>query len=154
MERRRRRAEKRPQVAPPARNGKKWPKNRFWPQRETVGKMAENGKIGPKMGQNAIFPFSHFSAIFQPFPGEAKTHFSAIFFPFRAGGPIWGLYRAIGIASRAEKRLSKRVFLESPFLLFPLKVFRTFQIFYEQTLRGQRRNGLSKNTLLDNRFSA
>ena len=55
---------------------------------------------------------------------------------------------------RAEKRLSKRVFLESPFLLCSLKVFRTFQVFWEQTLRGQRRNGLSKNTLLDNRFSA
>ena len=55
---------------------------------------------------------------------------------------------------RAEKRLSKRVFLESPFLLCSLKVFRAFQVFEEQTLRGQRRNGLSKNTLLDNRFSA
>ena len=30
---------------------------------------------------------------------------------------------------RAEKRLSKRVFLESPFLLCPLKVFRTFRCF-------------------------
>ena len=30
---------------------------------------------------------------------------------------------------RAEKRLSKRVFLESPFLLCSLKVFRTFQAF-------------------------
>ena len=30
---------------------------------------------------------------------------------------------------RAEKRLSKRVFLESPFLLCSLKVFRTFQVF-------------------------
>ena len=29
------------------------------------------------------------------FPGGAKIHFSAIFFPFRAGGPIWGLYRLI-----------------------------------------------------------
>ena len=29
-----------------------------------------------------------------------------------------------------------------------------FQVFEEQTLRGQRRNGLSTNTLLDNRFSA
>ena len=29
---------------------------------------------------------------------------------------------------RAEKRSSKRVFLESPFLLCPLKVFRTFQV--------------------------
>ena len=30
---------------------------------------------------------------------------------------------------RAEKRLSKRVFLESPFLLCSLMVFRTFQVF-------------------------
>ena len=30
---------------------------------------------------------------------------------------------------RAEKRLSKRVFLESPLLLCPLKVFRTFRVF-------------------------
>ena len=30
---------------------------------------------------------------------------------------------------RAEKRLSKRVFLESPFLLCSVKVFRTFQVF-------------------------
>ena len=45
---------------------------------------------------------------------------------------------------RAEKRLSKRMFLESPFLLCPSKV----------CPRGQRTNGLSKNTLLDNRFSA
>ena len=44
--------------------------------------------------------------------------------------------------------------VESPFLLCFLKVFRTFQVFQEQTLRGQRRNGLSKNTLLDNRFPA
>ena len=38
---------------------------------------------------------------------------------------------------RAEKRLSKRVFLESPFLLCSLKVFRTFQVSEEQTLRGR-----------------
>ena len=30
---------------------------------------------------------------------------------------------------RAEKRLSKRVFLERPFLLCSLKVFRIFQVF-------------------------
>ena len=30
---------------------------------------------------------------------------------------------------RAEKRLSKRVFLESPFLLCSLKVFITFHVF-------------------------
>ena len=43
-------------------------------------------------------PIFHFSAIFHPFSGGAKIHFSAIF-PFRAGGPIWGLYWAIGIAN-------------------------------------------------------
>ena len=67
---------------------------------------------------------------------------------------IWGGAPKERRRRRAEKRLSKRVFLESPFLLCPLKVFRTFQVFKEKTLRGQRRNGLSKNTLLDNRFSA
>ena len=55
---------------------------------------------------------------------------------------------------RAEKQLSKRVFLESPFLLCPLKVcsYNTWKVL--KTLREQRRNGLFKNTLLDNRFSA
>ena len=52
---------------------------------------------------------------------------------------------------RAEKRLSKRVFLKSPLLLCPLKVC---SLNTRKTLRGQRRNRLSKNTLLDNRFSA
>ena len=53
-----------------------------------------------------------------------------------------------------RKQLSKRVFLESPFLLCPLKVcsYNTWKVL--ENLRGQRRNGLSKNTLLDNRFSA
>ena len=37
---------------------------------------------------------------------------------------------------RAGKRLSKRVFLESPFLLCPLKVFRTFQVFLRTNLKG------------------
>ena len=38
---------------------------------------------------------------------------------------------------RAEKRLSKRVFLESPFPLCPLKkVFRTFQVFLRTNLKG------------------
>ena len=48
---------------------------------------------------------------------------------------------------RAGKRLSKRAFLESPFLLRPLKVRS-----HLKALRGQRRNGLSKNALLDDRF--
>ena len=37
---------------------------------------------------------------------------------------------------RAEKRLSKRVFLESPFLLCPLKVFKIFQAFLTTNLKG------------------
>ena len=52
---------------------------------------------------------------------------------------------------RAEKRLSKRVFLESPFLLFPTC---GLLLKHMKTLRGQRGNGLSKNTLLDDRCSA
>ena len=51
----------------------------------------------------------------------------------------------------AEKRLSKRVFLESPFPLCPLK---GLLLKHMKTLSGQRGNGLSKNTLLDYRFSA
>ena len=59
----------------------------------------KGGKNGRKIWKMAIFdpflgPFSHFSAIF-----PQGLHFSAIFSPFRAGGPIWGLYRAIGIAN-------------------------------------------------------
>ena len=70
------------------------------------------------------------------------------------GGRVCGRAPKERRRGRAEKRLSKGVFLESPFLLCSLKVFRTFQFFKERTSRGQRRNGLSKNTLLDNRFSA
>ena len=70
-------------------------------------KMAEKWILAPpgkrgKMGQK--WSFSHFSAIF---PGGAKIHFSAIFFPFRAGGPIWGLYRAIGIARQGQHSTTK-----------------------------------------------
>ena len=70
--------------------------------------MEKRGKNGWKMGKMATFDpflgqFSHFSAIFPPFPGGAKIHFSAISFPFRAGGPIWGLHKAIGIASQAKR---------------------------------------------------
>ena len=53
-----------------------------------------------------------------------------------------------------RKRLSKRVFLESPFLLCPLKFVLKNMCEVLKALRGQSRNGLSKNTLLDNRFSA
>ena len=54
---------------------------------------------------------------------------------------------------RAEKRLSQSVILESPFLLCPLEGFRCFRA----GLKGAeilRRNGLFKDTFLDNRFSA
>ena len=82
----------RPQIGPPARNGKKWPKN---------GKMAI---FDPFLGQ-----FSHFSAIFSPFSRWGLfVHFLSIFFPFRAGGPIWGLYRAIGIAILYRRNLNFR----------------------------------------------
>ena len=37
---------------------------------------------------------------------------------------------------RAEKRLSKSMFLESPFLLCLFKVFRTFQVFLRANLKG------------------
>ena len=37
---------------------------------------------------------------------------------------------------RTEKRLSKKVFLESPFLLCPLKVFRTLRVFLRTNLKG------------------
>ena len=37
---------------------------------------------------------------------------------------------------RAETWLSKRVFLECPFLLCPLKVFRTLQLFLRTNLKG------------------
>ena len=66
----------RPQIGPLARNGKKSGSNR---------------KKGKKWFKN-----SHFS---RPFPVGPKSIFRPFFSPFRAGGPIWGLYRAIGIAS-------------------------------------------------------
>ena len=52
---------------------------------------------------------------------------------------------------RAEKRLPKRVFWESPFLLCSLKAFRCFK---SKPKWGQKRNGLSNNQLLDNGFAA
>ena len=48
---------------------------------------------------------------------------------------------------RAEKRSSKRVFSENPFLLCSLKI-EVFRCLKGRTLNGQRRNGLSGNTLL------
>ena len=50
------------------------------------------GSTGFKKGQK--WPFSHFSAIFSPV--EPKSIFRPLFSLFRAGVPIWGLYRASG----------------------------------------------------------
>ena len=68
------------QIRPPARNGKNWPKNGFWPHREKEGK---NGrKMGPKM---AIFPFcGHFPPFF---PVGSN---SAFFFPISGRRPEFG----------------------------------------------------------------
>ena len=60
----------RPQIGPPARNGKKWLKNGFWPHHEKRGTMAEQF-LGHFLNLN--FPFVH---------GGAKIHFSAIFSHF------------------------------------------------------------------------
>ena len=94
------------------------------------------------MGKNEDFPgFEFFFPIFSAGPISAPIS-GAIFFLFRAGSlkPIF--YQVGGFSNlpqrkeglcqgapkerrrvRAEKRLSKRVVLESPFLLCPLKVF-------------------------------
>ena len=94
-----------PVQTPNRASGPKWEKNGrkmdFGPTRKKE-KMAEKwAKNGPKMGKKWIFGpiFLFFGYFFPLFPGGAKVHFSAIFFSFRAGGPIWGLYRAIGIAT-------------------------------------------------------
>ena len=52
---------------------------------------------------------------------------------------------------RAEKRLSKRVFLESPFLLCPLKVC---ALKTPENLKGAEKKRTLQTTLLNNRFSA
>ena len=51
-------------------------------------------KLAQNWVKNGHFPI--FRPFFQIFSGGAKIHFLAIFFAYRAGGPIWGLYRAIG----------------------------------------------------------
>ena len=54
---------------------------------------------------------------------------------------------------RAEKRLSKSVFLESPFLLCPLKVFRTLQVFLRTNLKGaEKKRTLQKHPFLPSSF--
>ena len=133
------------------------------PSEPAKGQRAENGGLDPSWLILAIFGAPRFSiqrpqnTYFKGFwglwtenRGAPKTPNSTTTDPNPHSRPCEKERRR----RRAEKRLSKRVFLESPFLLCLLKVFRTFQLFQEQTLRGQRRNGLSKNTLLDNCFSA
>ena len=98
----------RPQIGPPARNGKKMAEK--W----ILAPPGTRGKNGRKMGK---LPFlAHFCAIFGPiFPFFG--HFSRIsrwgqnpffghFFPISGRGPIWGLYRTIGIAIQVEMIVS------------------------------------------------
>ena len=83
----------------------------------------------PSLLQNSVsslFRNSTLETVFRPFPKRSGE----------------GVLRRNGCVQKGV--------LESPFLLCPLKVVRCFK----QTLRGQRRNGLSKDGLLDNRFSA
>ena len=87
-------------------NGRKW----------ILVPSGKGGKLAEKWVKNGHFP------IFRPFspplfPDGANIHSSAIFFPFRAGGPIWGLYRAIGIASLF------RGFLDPKKLTFDVRPF-------------------------------
>ena len=92
----------RPQIGPSARNGEKGVKKSILAPPEKRGNNGRNmGKL-PHFG--ASFPI--FWPFFPHFPGGAKIHFSAIFSPFRAGGPIWGQNRAIGIASLGIKKES------------------------------------------------
>ena len=121
--------------------------------------------------------FVHFCRLSLPSPGQFSPDVS----PFQSSLVSFGQFSQVESVSRsyktkthrfltdrnegppqerrrccAEKRLSKRVFLESPFLLCPLKVFSCLKI-PESLIRGQRRReetDSQKNTLLDNHFSA
>ena len=69
--------------------------------RPEIGNPARNG---PTKQKEEKWPFFAHFPIFRPFFSlfsryGQNPYFSAIFFPFRAGSPISGLYRAIGIAS-------------------------------------------------------
>ena len=66
---------------------------------------------------------------------------------------FWGRQRS-GEGVVRRNGCPKGCFWRVCFFSAPLRFFKTFQVFQEKTLRGQRRNGLSKSTLLDNRFSA
>ena len=90
-----------PVQTPNRASGPKWKKNG---RKIDFGRNGKKGKKWPKNGKIAIFDpflgqFSHFSAIFSPFSRFGQNPFFCHFFPFRAGGPIWGLYRAIRIAT-------------------------------------------------------
>ena len=65
-----------------------------------AGFLAKMAIFDPFLGQ-----FSNFSAIFPPFSRWGQDPFSGFLLPFRAGGPIWGLYRAIGIATPGDSLL-------------------------------------------------
>ena len=79
----------RPQIGPPARDGKKMAEKWILAPRGRRGEnMAEKWENWPKLGQK--WPFSIFWAIFFPFSGGAKLHFSATFFPISGRRPNWG----------------------------------------------------------------
>ena len=85
------------------------------------GVTGKRRKKWPKMGKLAIFDaflgqFSHFSAIFSPLSQWGQNPFFGHFFsPFRAGGLIWGLHRAIGIATlEFLENLEILEYLENP----------------------------------------
>ena len=98
----------RPQTGPPPRNGEKMGEKWILAPLRNGGKMAEkweNGHFRPIFWP--IFPFfGHFSPFF--LVCGAKIHFSAILSPFRAGGPSWCLYRAIGIAKLRSPSIAGR----------------------------------------------
>ena len=79
----------RPQIGPPARNGKKMAKKWIWaPPKKKGKKWPKNGKIGPKIAQK--WPFSHFWAIFSPFSRWGQNPFFGHFFPISGRRPDLG----------------------------------------------------------------
>ena len=79
-------------------------------------------------------------------PPFRKVYVLKVYVPFSClNNAVYGGAPKERRRRRAEKRLSKRVFLESPFLLCPLKVFRTFQVFLKTNLKGaEKKRTLSK----------
>ena len=112
-------------------------------------------KIFSKFGHSSEFrvfflgKYREFSSEFAPWKCLLKIFFSL--WPKFFSSLIFQSAPKERRRRRAEKRSSKRVFLESPFLLFPPS---GLLLKHMKSLRGQRGNGLSKNTLLDDRFSA